>query len=449
MRGKHAMLLVGSGALAIAAITAFATTRDSAHATTEPIPTSSLSPTIDQVRYRFTISETTAAIDPLASIPELEARVAAPTASAFDLADLANLHLHRATLAGDPADLARAEELARRSLALLPSPNSAPLTLAHIATARHEFRSAIQLARDYLAKTGSPSAYTILTTSYLALGELPAAAESADMHVTEKPSSSAYLMRALVFAAQGRDAEAAYDFARAVVVEDFGDPKEATRLRTLWGRFLLRRGDTAGAELLFGEALRITPEDPLALAQRAELALRTGHARDARDLFERAFTASRQVRYLIDLARAQELSSDVPSATATRSQVEKLVRAELASSGTGHALDLVEILVDRGAPADLEEAIAVGVAEVARRPSADVRFQLARAYHRAARPREGLVQVRAALATGVRDARIYELAARLEAAMGNAPRADMYRREAARLDPANSGWRHLGMAVAK
>src|SRR5262249_21621804 len=98
-------------------------------------------------------------------------------------------------------------------------------------------------------------------------------------------------------------------------------------------------------------------------------------------------------------------------------------------------------------PADLDEAITLGTAELARRPSADVRFQLARAYHRAARPREGLVQIRAALSQGVHDARIYELASRLEAAMGNTPRADMYRREADALDRSNSGWRYLGMSV--
>ncbi len=445
MRAKRAVLVVGSCAIALGAVAAFATTRESAHAT-KTIDRSTLSPSLDQVRYRFTITETATTSDPLATIPDLEARVATPNATPFDTAELADLYLRRATTAGDPSDFARAEDLAKRSLAALPSPNGAPLTLARIATARHEFRAAIQLARDYLVHSDSAGAYTILTTSYLALGELPAAAESADTQVTRKPSSGAYSMRALVFAAQGRDAEAAYDFARAAVVEDFG-PREAARLRTLWGRFLLRRGDTASAQMLFAEALRIAPDDPLALGHRAELALRTGHARDARADFERAFVASRQVRYLIDQARAQELANDLAGATATRTQVEKLVRAELASSGTGHALDLVEILVDRATPLALEEAITLGTAEVARRPSADVRFQLARAYHRANLPREGLVQIRAALATGVRDARIYELASRLEAALGNTPRAQMYRREADGLDPANSGWRYLGMSV--
>ncbi len=436
------LLATGCCALVAGAIAGFVAIHKTAHAT-RTIETSSLA--TDQIRYRFSI-ETHASSDPIATIADLEARIAA-RATPFDMAELADLYLRRATRLGDPADFARAEATAKRSLELLPSPNSAPLTLARIATARHEFRAAIDLARGYLAHSQSHGAYTILTTSYLALGELPAAAESAETQVTRKPSSGAYLMRALVYAAQGRDAEAAYDFARAVVVEELGDPSEAARLRTTWGRFLLRRGDTAGAQLLVAEALRIAPGDPLALAQRAEIALRTGHARDARTMFARAFEASRNVRYLIDEARALEVAGDHAAATSVRTQVEKLVRAELASSGTGHALDLVEILVDRGD--QLDEAIAIGTAEVARRPSADVRFQLARAYHRAKQPREAIVQIRAALATGVRDARIYELAARLEAALGNGPRAEMYRREASLLDPANRGWRQLGLEVVK
>ena len=446
MRDKRAVFAVGCCAILAGALGAVASVPmpgASAHATAP----STLAPTPDQFHYRFSIADTTAAVDPLATIPELEARAMSTSATPFDLAELADLLVRRAASAGDPSDLARAEELANRSLALLPAPNTAALALARVATARHEFRRAISIASDHLARSKSVGAYTVLTTSYLALGELPSAAESAEAQVTISPSSGAYLMRALVYQAQGRDPEAAYDFMRAVVVEDFGDLAEAARLRALWGRFLLRRGDTASARLLIGEALRIAPDDPLALGYRAELALRTGDARAARADFERAFVASRNVRYLIDEARAQELAGDLAGATATRTQVETLVRRELSMEGTGHALDLVEILVDRATSADLAEAIAVGTAEVTRRPSADVRFQLARAYHRANQPREAIVQLRAALATGVRDARIYELAGRLEAAMGNDPRAAMYRREARALDPGTGRWRMLGMSV--
>jgi tetratricopeptide (TPR) repeat protein len=391
------------------------------------------------VRYRFVDAPAPEA-ELTSAIHDLEARIA-DMPSPFDMTDLAELYFRRAQRDGDQDDYARSEAMARRSLEMLSFPNGARLTLAKIAGARHEFRESIRLGREQLEKKPTAGAYTVVASAHLALGELADASAAAEAAVTLAPSTSTYLMRALVLQAAGRDDEAAFDFARAAKVETFGDPQEAARLRTLWGRFLLRRGDLAGAGVLFDEALRIVPEFPLALAQRAELALRTGHLKEARAGFEQAFAMSRQVRYLIDLARAQELSGDAAAADSSRAQVETIVRAELAANGFGHQLDLIEVLVDRGAPADLAEAVTLGRAELTRRPSADCRFQLARALARTGAHAEASLQVQAALASGARDARLYELAARLEAG----PRSDLYRHEAEALDPGASGWRQLGM----
>ena len=412
-------------------------------------PRSALAPDPAIVHYRYPIAPVRVApIDDLnETIAILERRIAEPVPSPMEMADLADLYLKRAQIAADPADYTRSETIARRSLSIMRSPSSAPLTLAKLASAHHEFRAAISLAREFLTHSKSPGALGVLASAHLALGELDRASEAAEWAVGVKPDSAGYLMRALVFQAQGRDAEAAFDFAHAAEVEVAGDPEDAARLRTLWARFLLRRGEWSGAEALLTEAVRIAPEYPLAVAHQGELALRTGHAKQAKALFERAFVASRQVRYLIDEARAQELAGDVAGATSTRTQVERLVRTELRDNGLGHRLDLVEILVDRGAPADLQEAIDLAAAEVLARPSAETRFQQARALAAGGNRREALDAVRAALATGAREARLYELAARLERANGNVQRADLYAGEAARLDPGDAGWRGLGLRI--
>lgn len=413
-----------------------------------PAP-SALAPDREALRYRYPITPTRTA--PLGDLNEtisiLEARIAQPVPSPMEMADLADLYVKRAQVAGDPADYAKAEAAANRSLSVLRAPSAAPLTLAKVASARHEFRTAIALAREHLTHTKSPGALGVLASAHLALGELDRASEAAEWAVGLKPDSASYLMRALVFQAQGRDAEAAFDFARAAQVEVAGDLEEAARLRTLWARFLLRRGDWAGAELLLAEAVRIAPAYPLAIAHQGELALRTGHAKEAAVRFDQAFAASRQVRFLIDEARAQELAGDLRGATSTRTQVERLVRGELRENGLGHRLDLIEVLVDRGGRVEVSEAIDLAAAEVLVRPSAETRFQQARALAAGGNRREALEAIRAALATGARDARIYELASRLERASGNGPRADLYAGEAARLDPGNAGWRGLGLVI--
>src|SRR5262249_41114104 len=151
------------------------------------------------------------------------------------------------------------------SLQRLPWPNSAALTLAKLASARHDFREAIESAQKYLERNRTVGALSVQVSSYMALGELERAAELAEEAVALHPDGSVYLLRALVMQAQGRDSEATFDFGRAVLAEDFGNREESAKLRALWGRFLLRRGELAGAHLLLDEALRIVPRHPLAL----------------------------------------------------------------------------------------------------------------------------------------------------------------------------------------
>ncbi len=435
--------------LALAGVAAVLLVARSQRARALSQPRGPLSPDPAIVSYRYPIEK--ARIDPIedlsATISVLEARVSQPVASPMEMADLADVYLRRAQIAADPEDYKSSEAIARRSLGILRYPSSAPLTLAKLASARHEFRTAITLAREFLTHTRSPGALGVLASSHLALNELDRASEAAEWAVSVKPDTAGYLMRALVFQAQGRDAEAAFDFSHAAAIEEAGDPEEAARLRTLWARFLLRRGDWAGAGALLTEAVRIALELPLALAHQGELALRTGHSELAKQKFEQAFIGGHQVRYLIDEARAQELAGDLAGATSTRAQVEKLVRGELRDNGLGHRLDLVEILVDRGAPGDVTEAISLARDEVLARPSADTRFQLARALAAGGNRHEALEAVRGALATGARDVRLYELATRLERAEGNRSRAELYAGEASRLDPGSSGWRGLGLRI--
>ncbi len=404
-------------------------------------PAPQLDPLIAVALYKFD-GPAQPGHDLATSIKGLEKRVAEKTASAFDLGDLAEDYVKRALIEGDPADFKRANDVVDESLRQLPTGNGAILIRAKIANAHHEFRDAIAIANEFLKQRPSEGAEMILATAYLALGELPAAQEAAETATTGKGDPGAMLMRGIVEEAQGREAEAAFDFRHSIELESAGDVEEAARSRALWGRFLIRSGNLGGARVVLDEALRISPDNALALAHRAELALRTGKLADAKKGFERAFAVSRQVRYLIDLARAQELAGDKPGADSSRGQVEKLVRADLAENGVGHKLDLVEVLIDRGTPQDLAEAIALGKEELVHRPSANTHFQLARALYRGGAPLDDArAQIRAALSSGVRDARIYELAARLD----EGPRKALYTHEADALDPGHSGWRALGM----
>ena len=447
LRPRSPLLLCSGGAV-VAAIASVAIAIGARRPAPPSLPPPSvLAPDPQVVRYRYPIAgaeQDAPAADLDSDITALAARTATPAGSPMDFAALADLYLRRAKLTGDRKDYDASEAAAKRSLELMSTQNGAVLVLAGLASARHDFRRAIELARQH-TQGRSTGALMALATAHLALGEHAEASAAAEGLVTALPDAAAYLMRALVMEAQGRDAEAAFDFARAAADDEPGDLQEPARRRALWGQFLIRRGELAGARLVIDEALRLAPGHPLALQQDGELLLRTGHTKEARARFEQAFAASRQVRYLIDQARALDVAGDRPGADALRGQVEKLVRPELSEGGLGHRLDLAEVLIDRGAPADLDEAMALAREEVSRRPSAPARFQLARALARTGNPGEALRQVQAALALGAREAQIYELASRLEQRRGNAARSALYAREAARLDPGASGWRKAGL----
>ena len=72
-------------------------------------------------------------------------------------------------------------------------------------------------------------------------------------------------------------------------------------------------------------------------------------------------------------------------------------------------------------------------------------FQLARALARSGALEEALVEMKETLATGVRDARAYELAATLERQAGVQKRAEIYDQLADELDPLNGAWRSFGL----
>src|SRR5262245_13061242 len=213
-----AAVIVATGAITGAAMVAIRTHPPPAARARSP-----LAPDPQAVRYRHPIEASgDAELD--AAIPVLEDRVRAAQPSPFDLGELAELCLRRARRTSDPADYAAAEAHARRSLEILPSPNAAVLVLAKLAAARHDFAQAIELARRHRRRLTADGA-TVLATAHLALGDHAAAADAAEGLVAAQPASASYLMRALVLQAQGRDTEAAFDFARAARAEEPGDPQ--------------------------------------------------------------------------------------------------------------------------------------------------------------------------------------------------------------------------------
>lgn len=368
-----------------------------------------------------------------------QGRIARTPQSGLDRAALADAYLKMARVSGTLGWYLLAEDTARESLANLPVNNAgAMLVIARVAEARHDFGTALRLAR---AVGPTEDALPIVVTSNLARGDVPAATQATTDLAAAYPSLRSYTLRALVEIARGQDAEAEADFQRALVIEEPEEVASSTWVRSLYGRFAYQHGRLDLARELFNEALHILPQYPLALADLAVLDLRQGRYAAAIDHLTRVVTISRASPNVYDhvvlrgLAQAQELAGHPNEAARFWNDAEARLRQDVASGAYGHRRELARLLLTRGHAGDLPEVLSLLRAELTVRQDPDTLDTLAWALSRAGRWREADRVARQSLRWGVHDARYYYRAAATAEAVGDAARAQTYRRVMRMADP--------------
>ncbi|MBI4576259.1 MAG: tetratricopeptide repeat protein [Planctomycetes bacterium] len=376
-------------------------------------------------------------VDPEAEANFLRERLRRDPGSALDRSALAGLYLAQARRGGGAAPYDRAASLARESLQLLPSPNpGARVILAEVAEARHEFPGAIRWALEVLEEDPrSESALSVLVTAHLGQGDPLSALEAAERLVDRVPTVGTLGLRALALEALGRDDEALDDGWRALTLEDLGEVEASASVRAWLGRFHLRHGDLATACALSREALRLVPGHVAAARGLGEVYLRWGHLEEATSIYLEAHAIHKEPMLLLALARVRRSAGDPGEATRLLAQAEAVVRAELRLTPVGHRTELAAILVERGGQEAVREAVDLARSDAALRRDPNTLATLARALLVAGDAPSARTAVRGALRWGYRDAELYHLAARIEASVGDAPRAALYRRLARDLDP--------------
>ena len=186
-----------------------------------------------------------------------------------------------------------------------------------------------------------------------------AAAAIADSLAEQYLSLGSLTLRALTHAAQGQDPQALEDFQRAIAAEEPTDTAGSAQTRVFLGRFYAQRGDYKTAQGLYREALEIVPDYPLVHLQMAELATIKGQYRTAKYHYQ----AVGGPIALHGLARLQALQGR--PANEAWDSAEQELRRTIAGNAFGHRRDLAHLLLERGDPADREEAVALMEAESA------------------------------------------------------------------------------------
>ena len=371
------------------------------------------------------------------------------------LSTLASLYAKEAKLSGDMTLFDKAETLAKKSRSILQVFNEGPrVVLADIAQAKHDFRKAVELCKEILADPhtrggGRQASLSLLVTSYLALGDLNEAGRYADQLIDLRPSVGAHALRALVMSAQGRIVDASLDFQTAFSLEEFGNPVESAWLRAMWGRLEMKQGHFDTAQSLFKEALKISPSDPLSLNLLADLEVRQGKYTEAEAHYVEAFSNSKQIVHLIGQIKVKKLKGDLSGSQELRDQVEKLLRKQLARSESGyaHRTELVRVLLDRGAPSDIQEAVSLLREEIKLRQSSETYYYLSLSLFHDRKYLEAREAIREALRPGVQDAEYFHLAGMIEENLGNLSQAGFYSERAQALDPSLKSKRQPKLAV--
>jgi tetratricopeptide (TPR) repeat protein len=366
------------------------------------------------------------------------ARVDRDLESGLSLAGLANAYWKIGRNTGEVSWLLLAERTAQKSLSSLPFNNiGARLTLARIAQNRHDFITANKIVADiFKEKPNHREAEAILVTSYLATGNLSEAEKIVYSLAKRSPNLDILTLQALVSEARGKE-NTPQQFQQAIAAEEPGEIGSSALVRVLFGRYYFRQGKFDRAAELYGEAMRMVPNYPLAAIEFAVLETRRGNYTAAERLYDRVPLYYENTGTIYDSvvwrgkARLQQLQGKEFNSLLDR--VEALLREDLGAGNSGnfgHRRELAELLLDRDRPENYAEAWQLMEAEVKIRQDAATLATLARALTKVNRLQEARSTIEKALATGTRDPNFFTQAAEIERQLGNVDRVNFYTQKA-------------------
>ena len=365
--------------------------------------------------------------------------------SALERAALAQTYLRMARATGESSWYLLAEQAAQQSLEQLPVSNYGAITvLAKVAAAKHDFSQSLSLLKQLPPQAES---LALLTTNYLAMGDVTTARQTVDRLVQRMPTLGNLALKALVEVAQGQDQAALRDFQAAIAAEEPEEAGSSAWVRTLLGRFYYKRGQLQQAEELYQSALQILPKYPPALLNLAELSVRqwqaepqqVKHQERAMQLYNQFFLTNQQAPTVYDhvalrgSARLQLLQGNTKQANQTWERAIARLRSDL--SGFGHRRELAQLLLERGQQRDGTEALNLMQAEIKIRQDPETWDTLAAAYLQTGQLSAAEQAIQKALKSGIRDPGLIDRAATIANSQEKLAQAQQYQQQIQSIDP--------------
>jgi tetratricopeptide (TPR) repeat protein len=319
----------------------------------------------------------------------------ATAAAPVDEPALAAQYLQKLRETGDLSYATRAEALLRRH----PDDAGAVADLGTLAASRHDFRTALRLARRARALApGTLTAYPLLVDALVELGRFRAAERTARWFTSLRPSLPAYARISYLRELHG-DLRGAASAMQLAISAGASAPENVAAVQVLHGELSRQLGRERVAARDYATALAGVPGYAPALAGRARLAAARGKLGRAIAIMRRVVARLPLPEHVVTLGELQLAAGRAAAARRTFA----LLAAErrlLAAAKVDTDAETAVYEADHGSP---RRAVALARRAWAAAPGIRAADALGSALTRSGRPREGLMWARRALRLGSLD----------------------------------------------
>jgi tetratricopeptide (TPR) repeat protein len=343
----------------------------------------------------------------------------------------------RARETSDVKFYAEAEETLKKSFEISPENFDGERIEVWLLLGKHEFALARQAALKLNRRMPDDvMVYGFLTDANVELGNYDEAERSAQLMLDLRPGNSPGITRAAYLRELFGDVDGALELMNmALSSTSPSQAEDAAWILSQMGHLQLSVGKLAAAEKSLQQALTLFPGYHYALGNLAKVRIAQKRYADAVQCLDERYRAAPHAENLYDLAEALQLADRKEEAERAFAEFEQrsLLETERADNSNR---ELIFYYADHAQ--EPLKALEVAKREFARRHDVYTLDSYAWALHVNGKNQEARKQIDAALAVGIRDAKIIRHAGEIELAVGDRNLALKYLQQAADLSGGDS-----------
>lgn len=343
----------------------------------------------------------------------------------------------RARETSDVKFYAQAEEALQRSFEISPGNFDGERTHVWLLLGKHEFAAALEAAKKLNKKIPDDvMLYGFLTDANVELGNYKDAEAAAQWMLDLRAGNIPGLTRAAYLRELFGDVDGALDLMEmAYQSTPPNESEDRAWIITQMAHLKLATGKTSQAENLLQQALEMFPGYHYALGNLAKVRIQQERYADAVELLKQRYEAAPHAENLYELAEALQLAGRTQEAEKAFAEFEKKSIIESYRADNSNR-ELIFYYADHAK--EYAKALEVAKREYASRHDVYTLDAYAWALYVNGRFEEARKQIEAALAAGIRDAKLFRHAGEIALKSGDRAKAQQYLSQSAELNAFDS-----------